>query len=612
MSEHPIRIALLALWGAWLYTAAYFDPINPAWLGRYSSRHFVALIIYFICTLIVTFVVPALPAQLERQRLVNLYTSPAKVRLLIGGLIALGAIMWVVLPVQPVALVYPTMAILLLTVALSLDFEIIKPGSSLKLWLGLAAVGLVIQALLLLYLPTIHFHDEGAYSHVAMRFQQTGTIPGDIFAFPPRHFIGFGSWIMTLAYWFEVFGFGWWSGRFYTFFVSLLALAAVYRAGIVFYGRRAALAAVVFMALSDSFFKVHRIRPDAPMVFMVAIGLWAFARARKQPSALNYTIAGLIVTLCLEAHLVGVAFCCAYAALLGLEWLRQCWTTRRFIVNTPLLWFGLGAIVALTLFFVTHLLPDLGQPNELVVSQQEVGLLNYIGREVRRWVDYVTSYPLEALIVGWALALTLVEAFKHHQPEDRALLRLGGLLIVAYILLAPTDYLQYTLYFLPLAALFVGARFTSAPSRATLYVAVISMMFGGLIGQSIKALPDALEQGLFERSRPPIVNYVESHIPVGATVMMDAYYYLYLEDGHRYRYIHVGIHPPTISRLGGPPEDEVWASIDPDIIVIDRGKNERTVWLDDYLEKAGMIYLADFEDMGIEIYVPPDSPLAEG
>jgi hypothetical protein len=142
--------------------------------------------------------------------------------------------------------------------------------------------------------------------------------------------------------------------------------------------------------------------------------------------------------------------------------------------------------------------------------------------------------------------------------------------------------------------------------KPELAVAAILLLFGALLGGAYKVLPDVLS-GITQRPIPPVVEFVTANMPPGSTVVLDMAYYLYFADGHRYHYVQPGIHPPTISRLGGPPEDQVWATLDPDMVVLDATKNEPSPWRDDYLTQ--FVAIDRFEDSGIEIFVPPDSPL---
>jgi hypothetical protein len=267
---------------------------------------------------------------------------------------------------------------------------------------------------------------------------------------------------------------------------------------------------------------------------------------------------------------------------------------------TSLVWFAAGSLIPAVIFFVTHLLPDWGLPNAIILSQRRFNVIQWITKEANRWILYVTSYPLEAMLVLWAM----VHALRRRQP---VILSVTGMLALAYIVVAPTDWPQYTRYFLPLTALLVGAMLANL--RPELAAAALVLLFGALVGDAYKVRLDVLRGGITQRPMPPVVAFVTANFPPGSTVVLDMSYYLYFADGHRYHYVQPGIHPPTISRLGGPPEDQVWASLHPGVIVMDTVKNERTPWLDDYLASARYIYLDILSSENIQIYVPPDSSL---
>ncbi len=587
-----IAVALLAI--TWLYTTLHTSDPEVEILGRYSSRFFAALLAYLAFTVAAAFVA-ATPVLL---RIVGWFArSPL---LTVTAAITLGGLLWAFLPMQPVAKLYPSVA-LLLFVWLLLDVAPLPPLPNTKfIWLLLAllGVGLGIELITLLYLPAGHSYDEGVYANVAMSFLRTGRLPGDFLGYPPRHFIGFGSWLVTLGRWFDVFGFGWWPGRLYAFMASVLAVIGVYFAGAELYKRRAGAAAAAFMGLSSTFVETHSVRPDAPMALMVAAGLWAYLYARRRPRPRNYFLHGFLVTLSLEAHLLGLAFWGTYAALYGLIWLRACRAERRLHIPTAIVWFVAGSLIPAAIFFVTHLLPDWGLPRAIILGDRQITLIGSIYKEANRWLEYATTYPLEAMLVVWAIVYAL-------RSRQLIVLRVAATLALAYVVIAPTDWPQYTRYFLPVAAVLVGGML--ADLKPALATAALVLLLGALIGDAYKVRLDVL-RGAVQRPIPPVVEFVTANFPPGSTVVLDMSYYLYFADGHRYHYVQPGIHPPTISRLGGPPEDRVWASLKPDIVVLDAAKNEPSPWRDDYLSQ--MVVISLFRDSGIEIYVPPDSPLA--
>lgn len=308
--------------------------------------------------------------------------------------------------------------------------------------------------------------------------------------------------------------------------------------------------------------------------------------------------------LILEAHLLALAFWAAFGGFLGLQWLWQMRAERRFIVPAYVLFYVLGGILPALIFFATHLLPDWGLPSGIALTPQRFDLLRLLPKELSRWNEYIFSYPLEAL-------LTLIAVIYLIRRRDaRILLGLLGMSLVAYFFLAPTEWPQYTRYFLPFQALCIGGLFAY---HEVTKPALAGVMIAALFGMLFAVLPVfQMTRSLFQKPVPPVVAYVAENIPPGSTVVMNMAYYLSFDRGDRYRYINPGIYPPRIADLGGPPEEEVWSSLKPDIIVMDRTKDEYTPWLERFLQSAHFVKIEHFAADGIEIYVPPSSPIADG
>lgn len=194
-------------------------------------------------------------------------------------------ILWGIATIQPQTKIFPTVVLLLGVWLLTAHQLPIPIRRSLWIILGLLiTMALAAQLYVLLDIPTVHVHDEGAYARMAFDYFRTGMLSGDIYGYPPRHFIGAGSWLVTLAYWFKIVGFGWWSGRLYAFVVSCLALPFIYAAGARYFRSRVAgMAAMGFMAITITFVEVHRVRPDAPTIFLLSICLYFFSLLHQYP-----------------------------------------------------------------------------------------------------------------------------------------------------------------------------------------------------------------------------------------------------------------------------------------------------------------------------------------
>lgn len=599
------KVGLLCIWAAWVFTCLQQSTSEVQFIGPYSRSLFFTILAYLGISLVITFL------ALRPIKLVSLLAQNFSWPDVILILLALaGGLLWALVAARAELKIFPTIALLFIS---SIVLEQTAPDGKAKRFtsiaLALLLLGLIVQFIILLQVPAIHTHDEGAYSSIAVLSLKTGLLSGDLYGYPPRHFIGFGWWLATLGVWMQVFGFGWWAARFYAFFFTLVSVPFVYLIAKRLYGTTSGVLAATFMVLSQTYLASHQIRPDAPMLFMVSLSLYLFVTQWQQPTRWGCFWLGFVSALTFEVHLVGIAFWGSWGLWLGLRWAYQSWSARRLVsIREPLL-FVLGSVAPVAFFFATHILPDWGLPSAIVVRPQSFNLINYLQKEITRWSDYIASSPLEAAITTGAIAFALWR----RQAQDKLLLGLLLTVAIAYVFITPTTYPQYTRYFLPLQVLLVGGMISGGQRALKPALASITLvaLFGLLMNQAIRVMPDVIANGPFHRATPHIVDYVTQNVPAGSTIVMNMSYYLDFDRGDRYHYLNMSIHPPTINQLGGPPIDEVWKSFSPDFLVINQKLDEHNVWLDDYLKEAHYVELTQFLDQGLEVYVPPNSPLAK-
>lgn len=599
-SRSQALLFAVSLWIVWAYAALHFSVPELQNILFYSTGYFVLLIGYAAVAAILTLLIalPAFPWDGVLRRLAERRMWVSAAGLLVGTLV------WLALPFKDQAKLFPTVLILGVVWQAWQGQTVHPVWARRALWIALAllGLGLVVQVAMLLYAPEIHTHDEGAYAHIAQTYLRTGMLSGDLYGYPPRHFIGFGSWLVALAAWLKTFGFGWLSARGFAFFASLLAIPLVGLAARKWYGGRAAVYAMVCFGLLAGFVETHRVRPDSATVLLVSAALAALSYALHEGRARYYALTGFFATLAFEAHLVTLAHWGAYVALLGIAWVVDMIRGRALSFPFGLFWFGVGAFIPALIFAASHLLPDLGKPFAIQVAPQGRQVLDMFAREIVRWRDYLSTYPLDALIV----LLGLLAALRRRRSAGAPLLLLG-LLIPLYVVVAPTVYPQYTLYFLPLFALIAGLLLARLqPILPLLLIAFLGLRLAGAAGGVLTSVPP---EALLHRPVPPVVRFVSENFPPGSRVAMNMFYYLYFDSGDRYAYLNPGIHPPTIERMGGAPEDEVWASFDLDAVVFNSLMDEWTPWLEAYLNEAGFVAFEGYQEAYLTIYLPPDSPL---
>lgn len=361
-------IILASVWLGVIYTALQRSSDATQVIGPYSKNLFIALIIY-VCTAVAVTVITLRPPSWLAEVGTSITRRPAWP----VGVAALAFIFCAISTIQPQIKLFPIICLLLFVWLLNTNVppKPIHPS----IWLaigGLVALALLAQLLVLLDVPPVYLHDEGAYSRIGFDYFRTGMLSGDIYGFPPRHFIGFGSWLVTLAYWFKIVGFGWWTGRLYSFVLSCLALPFIYLAGVRFFrSRTSGIAAVGFMSVTISFVETHRVRPDAPMIFLLSLSLFTFSLLDQHPGQKRWPfLLGMFAVLMLEAHLIALAFWAAFGAFLGIQWLSKIRTERRIVFPSDILFYVLGGLLPAIVFFLTHLAPDWGLPSEIVLSPQ--------------------------------------------------------------------------------------------------------------------------------------------------------------------------------------------------------------------------------------------------
>jgi hypothetical protein len=341
------------------------------------------------------------------------------------------------------------------------------------------------------------------------------------------------------------------------------------------------------------------------MLAMVAATLWVFALAWQTQKAWQFFLLGFLATLSLEVHMVGIAFWGSYGGVLGLHWLWNCWQRRRLDWPHAVMWFVLGSVIPAGVFLVTHILPDIGKPSAIILSPTGFNLFGKIEQELTRWYLFCRQYPLECIIAVWAIGY----AIQRRARGALLILSFLSLLVLAYVFVAPTHWEQYTRYFLPVLVLLIALMLVGDEERRlhpVFALVVVSFFFGQLVALAPDFLPRAFSNGIAGQATPAIVEYVEDTIPPDETVVMNMYYYLFLEDGHRYDYRHTGMHPQLIEMLGGPPEDTFYPLLDPAIIVLDGERDVHNQWMDAYLQSGRMIAVDQFNDQNLEVYVRSD------
>jgi len=584
----------LALLLAWLIVLAHQSAGEGLLLGRYSARYGLALALLSAASLV---------------GLALLWTQAARLDALMPPLLrraavplALGlGLLWA-LPIEAPLKLYPS----ILAWAALARWGSDSPPLPAGLLAGLLGMLLLAYGLGLIYVPPLELHDEGAYAFMAHTHRLTGRLGGDLYDWPVKNYIGFGSWLIVLDGWQRVFGWGWWAGRSLAYAWGLLALIGMAGAARAWHGPRVALLAALLLASSGIFLDSLRIRPDMPMLALSSLALWAYAEAWQCGGWWRYALAGLLAMLALEAHLLALVFWGAYGLLLGLRWLWESWQARRLAWPWPVLAYVLGSLPPLALFAVVHLLPDWRAGGLFIAGDPSpFSLARAIEQEVSRWRDYASTYPANALALVVALPLAWRAGGK--------LRLLAALLLVsaaAYLVAAPSTQDDYTRYFLPLIVLLSAGLFREAlPTEALstrqpwpIAWLVVAFSVGAVLPRAYAGAAQALSQGLFQRPTPPAVPVLLGHVPPGETIIAPTHLLMHI-DPDRYTFYNAVPNPYTLARMRPLDPEHYYDDLRPAIFLLDP-----TVliepWLQDYLDKASFVRLPD--QANIRLFLRPD------
>lgn len=541
-------------------------------------------------------------------------------------ILAVCAVLWWQ-PLDTPIMVYVLVAVpSILTLILSATPNIDERRAVRFIGITAAVVGVValgVQVYLLTYIPAGHYHDEGAYSHIAMLGMQTGRLGGDLYGFPPRNYIGFGNWLYTLGTWYEIFGFGWLSGRLYALVFGLGALAVLGWTIWRFIDRRAALFAVSMFAMSWLFVEARSIRPDTITLFFISVSLLCFLYALEKPQLWRFALCGFITALGFEAHLLIAAYWIAYGAVFGLQWLQDCLAANRWRFPSSVFAFGLASVPLVAFYFVSHFVPDMGLPSATVLSTH-FDLWSGIVRELGRWQTHFAYVPnqFESFIIVLSIIALVIWG-----KERRFYVLLLVLVILGFAIVAPNNWRHYNRFFLPVFLLVMAAALSmlmryKVLARFSMYAAMILcvslMVFAGNIRDELLVRPDIAQDmasGALIRPVHPVAQYISDHVSPGDTVVAEMLYYLALDDPYRYVWYnsYINVLVDIREQMEGPNDRDLLKTWHPAVILLDQMidpwhwgvRNPLIPAITDYVEDNGYVRVRDFEPSFL-LFVRPD------
>ncbi len=361
-------------------------------------------------------------------------------------------------------------------------------------------------------------------------------------------------------------------GRLWNFGGYLLAFAGIGAVTARLYGWQAALISVGFAALSRAFIPILDYRPDhqLPAACMAILFAALQARYSKRPAARAgwHFWAGLMATLSLELHAAGIVFAFGLTLFYLAEFALSAYRLRRLPDWKPLLWFGLGAGLGTSLYYVFNILPVGGVGPYLDFLSRTRGL-TFEAFPFLKWnyIQYDRTLLLFESVPIWGGLAYL--AWRRSAPDRRFLAMLVCILIGVVLFDRPGYQSTFSAaYAVPVGALLVGgfARSETAPGANRQTVLAAACLIGMLVGQSAgvfinwAAAAEWLKTGrlpatLYEELRPILAPYVRDDDVVVSTVQL-----LWTFPAHR-QLIHFGAELTAMDRWGLQEPVEVWERV---------------------------------------------------
>lgn len=384
------------------------------------------------------------------------------------------------------------------------------------------------------------------------------------------------------------------------------------------YGRGAATAALLLalvLPLGHNY-----IRPDALVSTLLAAGLYFFFSARQRESHWRYAVAGFLTAFAVEGHRYGARFVVVIALGLGMAYVAQVWTTRRWQWYAPFWYFTAGAVCAALLFIAGHSLLWGYSLNDFfdAVSgtyESERGLApgdgsfkpSLITRVSGRWItEYAIQHPVETSLILGGLLMAAVR-------RTRSDLWLAGILAgataVLAVLLAHFN-AYYWIHHLPLAAILGGAfvawiagldadkplnRVALAASAAliVLVAANLAVRSGGHDARQLIAVAHTLHDTL-----PDEVERMAGH----------QVYYYGLSDRD---YVQLG----ALKQKPAALWEADWGILPPQAIILTLGRDHTQPAVQDYIREADLRIARCVESdvpLGFTVLYLPADLLPEG
>jgi 4-amino-4-deoxy-L-arabinose transferase-like glycosyltransferase len=461
-----------------------------------------------------------------------------------------------------------------------------------RLLLITLVIGLIIAATLLKIAaatPTWLHYDENYYLDVSQNFVLRGEITFHMWRLGGTNIIagaGSGYGILALTLWMQAFGVSLWNGRLLMIIAGLLSALVLYFAARKWWNSPlAGWAAAIFAFVATSPFYSMTARMDAIGMLAYAIVLLLHAYALRGQSRWLHAAVGIAAVAAAEFHVLAIMYLGGLAFSYGISYLRLLYEERRIILDTPAVYFGIGAFIAGILYLIIHVLPD---PRAyFIISEQ---CFDCSGRSLEKEINRFAGFFVLRLPELIILILSLGTALMRRRKEDHEFVLLVVGFLIAQAVISPPAFIHYTYHIWPLIALgcagVIAHGFTLAEAGmrwriAAGLLAAVGMLALNVVYAANNNQPFELRLDI---TPSPAAVYVRETFPTDTVVMADVTDYYALQNFPNFLSYRNGVEYGIALR--GETILEFWQREQPLVILGD--------WQDDDAELAAYMELMDF------------------
>ncbi|MEL7234807.1 MAG: glycosyltransferase family 39 protein, partial [Chloroflexota bacterium] len=394
--------------------------------------------------------------------------------------------------------------------------------------------------------------------------------------------------------WQQIFGVSLVSGRLLMALLGLLTAGGMYFVASTWWNSRAAgIAALVFGIVSTSPFFSYVMRVDALGILAYSGFLMVHIIAVKRDSPSWHFATGIAAVLTLEFHVLGLIYLGAVTVYYLADYAHTLVREKRIIFNAPVVYYGIGGIIASVIYAVIHILPDPGAYFVISTECFQCGGSS-LGKELSRWNRFLIFRGLEVPV----LLLVVIASAVRREREDWHFLAIFFGWIVVNALVGPPPFTHYTYHIWPLLALGVGGfvahgfqrdgalRQWRVSTGLTFALVMLAVNYGfHLLGVQPFELRSDTEYADYTEG----IAYIQQNIPTNTVIMSDVLLFHPLSDYTEFMSYRNG-YEYGAGREGLPIID-YWREQSP-LVILDNDWRNDDPDLDQYMTEVGFELVA--------------------